>query len=397
MSAAAAIPPERPASIPGPIVDALLAEVGSWLESPAADAGADIGNRDGASRAALRRVIGAHGLGPHLAAAPRLAGLRANLPAEEVAWLEGQLVANRARIGRLHAELAAALAAMARRGVRVMPLKGALLTTRPGAHPDRRPMADLDLLVRPADRAAATAALVGLGYVRQPERNRRPTHDVFVAAGSAVQTFDGEHPDNPRRVELHAEVRRHLWAWTDDDDLTGFLWAGARDATILGEPAAVPSDEALLAHLAIHATCDLLVGRGRLIQWLDLAGLAGAGGIALAGLPHPRLAYPSLRLAARRLPETLRDADLAGLGELVPGDLGQWAATVALDRACGLQRGRFLPGDASTMAARWERWAPWSWRLRVAHGDAPLGVALARHAARLAATAIRRPGRRGTT
>lgn len=389
----------RPAPIPGPLVDGLLLEIGSWLESPAEDAGADIGRRPPAARAALRRLIGAHGLGPFLAAAPVLTGLRANLPGEEAAWLNGQLEANRERIRRLHEELAAALAAMAGRGVRVMPLKGALLTTRAGADPAIRPMADLDLLVAPGDRAAATAALVGLGYLRRPDGNRRPTHDVFEGQdGGRVRSWDGEHPDNPRRIELHTEVRRHLWVWTDDDDLTEYLWSGARDGDVLGQPAAVPSDAGLLAHLAVHATCDLLVGRGRLIQWLDLAGLAGRMGRASgmgrgpAGLPHPRLVQPSLILAARRLPASMACLDLRSLDILVPAGLRRWTSSVSLDRACGLQSGRFLPGEASTAAARWERWAPRPWRLWVAHGDVPLGVASARHAVRLAGMTIRRPG-----
>ena len=385
---------DRPAPIPGPVVDHLLLEVGSWLETPPAGAGADVGRRDEASRAALRRVIAAHGLGPYLASAPGLEGLRGNLPAGESDWLEAQLAANRQRLGRLHEDLAAVLAELARAGVRTMPLKGAIVTTRAGATPERRPMADLDLLVAPADRAPATAALVRRGYLLWPHPHRRPTHDVFEHAGDGglVRSYDGEHPDNPRRIELHTEVRRHLWTWVDDDDLTAYLWSSSRDGSLLGQPAALPSDEALLAHLAIHATCDLLLGRGRLIQWLDVAAIAAALPGGLGGLPNPRLAYPALRLAARRLPLLMAGVDLVPLGALVPPDLRRWTATVPLDRAAGLQSGRFLPTDAATFGARWRRWAPYRWRLRVAHGDAPLPVATARHLGRLVATASRRGG-----
>ncbi len=380
---------DRPVAIPGPLADRLLFEVGSWLEAPAAEAGADVGRRDEASRDALRRVIAAHGLGPYLVSAPGLSGLRGNLPAAEQAWLEAQLGANRERVHRLHGELAAVLAELARAGVRTMPLKGAILTTRLGATPERRPMADLDLLVAPADLAAATAALVRGGYLLRPHPHRRPTHDVFEQAGTGaeVRSYDGEHPDNPRRIELHTEVRRHLWTWVDDDDLTAYLWSTASDGAVLGQPAALPSDAALLAHLAIHATCDLLVGRGRLIQWLDLAGISGGQPdppIELGGLPNPRLAFPALRLAARRLPASMANVALGPLEELVPRDLSRWALSVPLDRAAGLQSGRFLPNDAATFRARWSRWAPYRWRLRVAHADAPLAVAATRHLGRLA-------------
>jgi hypothetical protein len=337
-------------------------------------------------------VIAAQGLGPYLASAPGLAGLRGNLPAAEQAWLEAQLAANRQRLGRLHEELAAVLAELARAGIRTMPLKGAILTTRPGASPERRPMADLDLLVAPEDRAAATAALVRRGYLLRPHPHRRLTHDVFeqAGAGGTVRSYDGEHPDNPRRIELHTEVRRHLWTWVDDDDLTAYLWSTARDGEVLGQPAALPSDEALLGHLAIHATCDLLLGRGRLVQWLDLAALAPALPGGLDGLPNPRLAYPALALSARRLPASMDGVDLGPLRALVPTDLARWAETVTLGRAAGLQSGRFLPTDAATLGARWSRWAPHRWRLRVAYGDSPLPVAAARHLGRLVSMVSRR-------
>ena len=376
-------------------MDRLLAEVGSWLEAPAADAGADVGQRDRAARAALRRVIVAHGLGPLLASAPALAGLPANLPDEERGWLAAQLDGNLRRLERLHEELAAILAVMAGSGIQVMPLKGALLTTRRRDTAVPRPMADLDLLVRPADRDAATAALVGLGYLRRTDPHRRPTHDVFEGAeGGIVASYDGEHPDNPRRVELHTEVRRHLWGWVDDDDLTAFLWSSAAEGRVLGQPALLPSDAALLAHVAIHATCDLLTGRGRLVQWLDLADIVTGleGPSAVEDLPHPRLTYPSLRLAARRLPIAMKEIDLAAVERLVPNGLARWAARVPLDRACGLQSGRHLPGEASTLGARWVRWAPQRWRLLVAYGQQPPGVALGRYAFRLAMTSARRPG-----
>ncbi len=56
-----------------------------------------------------------------------------------------------------------------------MPLKGALLTTMAGrVDAGRRPMADLDLLVRPADRAGLGAVLAGLGYRHVPEAQPAP-------------------------------------------------------------------------------------------------------------------------------------------------------------------------------------------------------------------------------
>jgi hypothetical protein len=245
-------------------------------------------------------------------------------------------------------------------------------------------MADLDLLVRPADRVAMGAVLEGLDYCLEPEDAPRPTHDVYVdPGGGRILDVEGEHPDNPRRVEVHLEVKRHLWGWTDDDDLTGALWDGARRGTVLGQPATLPRAASLLAHVAIHASSDLLTGRGRLVQWLDLGALVAEPAAGLADvavdLPHPRLAFPALRLAARTLPLGMAGLDLSGLSAAMPRRLARWAAAVPIDARCGLTTGR-PPDDPSGFGARWERWRPAGWRLSVAYGATPLPAAFARHA-----------------
>ena len=405
-------PPGRPYRVPRSLADPIVEVLGGWLEGARATTVAPIGRLQHALPGlALRRLITAHGLAPilvrdRIAAAAVAASA---IPDDLRGWLELEDERNRLRIERLLDELAAALRAFAVAGLPVMPLKGAILATRPGSDPFRRPMADLDLLVRPSDRDAARATLTSLGYRRRPERNRRPTHDTFELPGNdRVVAVGGEHPDNPRRIELHTEVRRHLWTWVDDDDLTRFLWAGAIEGTVLGELAVLPRAPALGAHLAIHATSDLLMARGRLIQWLDLAevagGLSGAAGrlpgidrvdsLELATVPHPRLVYPALRLAARRLAARLPPDAMPGLAALearVPVRLSRWAERVPLDTRAGLQAARSAPGDVSTLGARWTRWAPYAWRLAVAHGDVPRPLAALRHAARVASMARRRP------
>jgi hypothetical protein len=406
------VTPGRPYRVPRRLADPILEVIGGWLEGASArDVAPPGGPTDARRGLAIRRLITAHGLASFLVRDPIAAAAVAAsaIPDDLRGWLELSDDHNRLRIGRLLDELAAALRALAATGLPVMPLKGALLATRPGSDPFRRPMADLDLLVRPGDRGAARATLASLGYRRRPERNRRPTHDTFERPGNdRVVAVDGEHPDNPRRIELHTEVRRHLWTWVDDDDLTGYLWAGAIEGTVLGEPAVLPLAPAFRAHLAIHATSDLLIARGRLVQWLDLAevagGLSGAAGRApgidpfdsleLAGVPHPRLVYPALRLAARRLAGRLPPDAMPGLPVLearVPVRLARWAERVPLDTQAGLQAGRSAPGDVSTLGARWTRWAPYAWRLAIADGDVQRPLATLRHAARVASMARRRP------
>jgi hypothetical protein len=389
-----ALGPER---VPGDLAAPLIREIGGWLDGADPDRIAAVTTAWGArTRAAARRLIAAHGLSSLLARDPTLTPIAAVLPAEIQAWLAVQDEHSRARVGRLHEELADALRVLAGAGIAAMPLKGSILTTRGGPERNRRPMADLDILVRPADREAARLTLERLGYRRRAAGNRRPTHDTFIRSGNEdVVSFDGEHPDNPRWIELHVEVKRHLWAWVDDDELTDFLWLGAAPGFVLGEAAVLPTQPALLAHLAIHATSDLLTGRGRLSQWFELAELAPDVGDAreLAALPHPRLVFPALGLSTRRLAGRLgpRAPELGALEMIVPERLVRWAASVPLDTRAGLQSGRFGPADMSSFGARWQRWAPSSWRLAVAYGDVPRPLALARHAARVARMALRRP------
>ncbi len=336
--------------------------------------------RDPASWAQIERMITIHGLAAHLYRGAGADALAAAIPGRTFDWLAGQDALNAQRIDRMHAELSMILDAAAAGGIAVLPLKGALLTTMPGADPHRRPMGDLDLLVRPVDRQAMGALLARLGYRHEPEANPRPTHDVYVDAGGGRVVARDEHPDNPRRVEVHVELVRHLWGWLDDDRLTAAMWAGARPGEVLGHPAMIPARNDVLAHIAIHASADLLSGRGRLIQWLDIGSLAGDGArIDLATLPHPRVAYPALRLAQRALPVGLAALDVDALETRMPRRLARWASSVPLDNRSGLMIGpqRTTP---HSMAARASRWAPMTWRLSVAYGDRPPPVALALHA-----------------
>jgi hypothetical protein len=388
VSADAARPP---APLPRGVTARLTRTLAAWLDPPDPDRAGDRTRGWGPDEwAALPRVVLMHGLSSHLAhpaVADRLATV---LPPSIRSWLVADDERIRVRLGRLHGELATILRAAHRSGIAVMPLKGALLTTRPGSR--RRSMADLDLLVHAADRVAMGRLLESLGYRLEPERAPRPTHDVYVdAGGGRVVSFTDEHPDNPRRVEVHVEVLRHLWGWAEDDQLTPALWSDARTATVLGEPACVPAPAALVAHLTIHASSDLLVGRGRLVQWLDVASEAGAGG-NLAALPHPALAYPALALAGRAMPATMAGVDLRCLEAMVPARLARWAATVTLDRRAGLTD-RSTPGRPDAMAARWQRWRPEPWRLAVAHGDRPLALALGLHGLTIARRLVAR-GRR---
>ena len=163
------------------------------------------------------------------------------MPAATLAWLAEQAGRNADRIRRMHAELAAILGAADVASVEVMPLKGAVLTTMPGADPSRRPMADLDLLVRPGDRGRLAEVLVALGYRHAPDgapatdarrlrrsRRRPPGGPRRRASGQPAPGRD------PRRGQAPPV------GLGDDDDLTAALWPGRGRGEILGEPATLP-------------------------------------------------------------------------------------------------------------------------------------------------------------
>ena len=208
------------------------------LDEPDAAAVARLAARsDSSAWAQIQRLITIHGLAAHIYRGVGASSLTAVLTAQTLDWLASQDALNAQRIDLMHVELGAMLDAAATAGIEVVPLKGALLTTMPGTDRHRRPMGDLDLLVRPPDRHAMGSLLERLGYRHEPEANPRPTHDVYVDPGRGRVVSRDEHPDNPRRVEVHVELVRHLWGWLDDDRLTAAMWAGlGRARCSVGRP-----------------------------------------------------------------------------------------------------------------------------------------------------------------
>lgn len=269
---------------------------------------------------AFRQACGVHGAAAllHL----RLAR-NGGAPEPLAAWLAGQYRANRRRVTRMLAELGEALALFEREGVPIMPMKGAVLLALCYDDPGARPMNDLDLLL-PAEHAAAGHALLGrLGYERTFEGWK---HSIYVRPGNdRVVDESCEHPDNPRRIEVHPRCRERVR--DEVIDVTGRMWASAERRPFLGGTAWLPSAEALWLHLVIHATHHVLLNTFRLVQLVDLHRLAPSvrePGALLGGI-DPRAAYPSLRLLQRYFPSERTAGLVAGLaGRLAPAYV-EWA------------------------------------------------------------------------
>jgi hypothetical protein len=290
-----------------------------------------------------------------------------------------------ARNHRLADELAAILALAGRRGLPVMPLKGSLLSNLYYASPAIRPMADIDLLVRPKDERHFLTLLHSLGYAQlKPDSPAaRQRHLRLLKPGNlAVVEWELPHADNPRPVEVHTQVGRMLWGDVEIADQSDGLWRDARPITLVGQLALAPTPQALFAHLALHTMDHLALQSARVIQLVDLSIMA-ARGIRLADGFDPHWIVPALILSRRCMPAAWTDADW--IQTLPGGDrhLAAWAARVPLDRRCGLVTDP-TPVAARPLRVHWERWRPSPWRLRLAYPGVSLPLAIMRHSAAIA-------------
>jgi hypothetical protein len=283
------------------------------------------------------------------------------------------------RVARLHDDLAAILHEANKAGIGVMPLKGSLLTTRYYASPELRPMADLDLLVRSEDAPALRAVLETMGYRLQAPVSRRHgrIRQFINPGGNQIVSTRGDHPDNPRPVDVHTDLRRYLWVDFAVHDLTDFVWSQSQRGEILGERVWLPAPDRMLVYLATHALYHHLFGTGRLMHLLDLGQLAPA--IPHLDPPDADWVYPALRLAARVAPSRFADADLSALARRTHPRLRRWAATVPLDERCGLNTDPTPPAKWKRGQLRWRRWHPSPQRLALAYGATPLLLAYSRH------------------
>jgi hypothetical protein len=281
--------------------------------------------------ATVRAASGIHGLGPFLGL--RVMGGEITVPEPVGPWLVGQVERNRERLTRLRSELLTTLAALDERGFDALPIKGGALLLESVESVLWRSFADLDLLVPGGSERELDLhlALAHAGYclAGQSWKHRQYT---ACAPGPPLVIGNGEHPDNPRDVEVHDGVVEMFrgFAW----DLTPYLLADLTERN--GHR--VPSDRAMALHLAVHASISALEGTARAINLIDLSRAvqrAGAMPLYLAtrdsGLrQHARFVYPAIALAAR---ETA-DAGCAELRELlaphVPEAMVEWTTTASL-------------------------------------------------------------------
>ena len=150
-------------------------------------------------------------------------------------------------------------------GLSMVALKGAELHAIGIYVPGERPMADIDLLVRPADIPAATALIESLGYAGCEESWKER---LFVPLSGSTSNALGENADNPIKIELHRHLIERLpWQFTSlpTDVMPARSSPGLNNYS---------STSALMLHLLLHAAGAMPARGLRLIQLHDIAELA---------------------------------------------------------------------------------------------------------------------------
>ncbi len=241
-----------------------------------------------------------------------------------------------ARLALLLQDLAEILRACEQEQIAAIPLKGSLLATLYYTEPGLRPMNDLDLLVRPADEQRMLRLLARLRY--QPlARSQKHVLLARPESHGPVVSFTGEHPDNPRSLDLHTRLAEYFWGIKYD--LTEEAWADSVSGRLQGAEARVLGPAALMHHLAIHASSDALARRLRLLHLADIALVADKIDQAdwdriVAGAQRrgeQRLVYPVLMLTSRYYP-AVPAAVLRALRSGVPQALLQQLDSTSLDQ-----------------------------------------------------------------
>jgi hypothetical protein len=333
-----------------PNLPRISAAVIGWLTEPCHRPLAPlVAGWDDADWEAARWAVQVHGVGPLLdRAAERWPDADALHPS-----LHGYLAEQRrlsgARVALLLHDLAEILRACEQEQIAVMPLKGSLLATQYYAEPGLRPMNDLDLLVRPADEPRMLRLLARLRY--QPlARSQKHLMLARPESHGPVVSYTGEHPDNPRSLDLHTRLAEYFWGIRYD--LTEEAWADSAPGPLQGVQARVLGPATLLHHLAIHASSDAIARRLRLLHLADIALVASTLNLAdwdriVVGAQRrgeQRMLYPALLLTSRYYP-VVPTAVLRVLRSGVPPALLQQLDATSLDQLSFCNRSPTTPAE----------------------------------------------------
>jgi Uncharacterised nucleotidyltransferase len=267
---------------------------------------------------ALVDLAGREGVGPLLHANLLRLGLLANLPPDARRGLTGLARSTWATNVVLASHWGEVTAALRGAGVETLTLKGMALAHTVYADPGLRPMADVDLLVRPADRAVALATLRALGYRTPGESADR--HGA--SRGFAELVRDGT------RVDLHWHAARYLrFEGIVEVDHDG-LWSRACPLVTPDGRSLALSPEDLLLHLVLHLT--LGSDFARLLWFADIDAVVRR---FAGGLDWERLVAEARRWRIRALAGWTLGVVAASFGTPLPSALRDRLGAGRLRRA----------------------------------------------------------------
>lgn len=164
----------------------------------------------------------------------------------------------------LFADLAKIVVAAQTAGWPVIPLKGAFLAEAVYGDIALRPMADLDLLVKPADLPRAIETLRGLGY--ESEQPFDP-----MAQQEGFQDMPPMRRPGGAMVELHWTLVTPLCGARIDEAELESIWERSVPATIAGVSSRALAPEDLLLHLCMHASVHHRFADVGLKSFVDMA------------------------------------------------------------------------------------------------------------------------------
>ncbi len=264
-----------------------------------------------------RAVAAMHGVSPVLSSVLRWQG-----PAAWMRFLSEQ----RAHTANRHARIVELLeridARMRADGVAAVALKGAALHAFGLYAAGERPMADVDLLVRPADAQRAARLIEALGFFESRSEVREREFSPLDHKNPGEL---GEHSANNIKIELHERIGETLPLC--DTDITGHVFP-ARAQPGLN---AYPSSASLLIHLLLHAAGGMAFQTLRLMHLHDIAILAlrmtdADWDEVLARRTSQRghwWAFPPLQMTARYFPSHIPSRMLCALSRDCPALLGK--------------------------------------------------------------------------
>lgn len=194
----------------------------------------------------------------------RLDGAKINVPESVSSRLQAIHAASRERTHQMLDACVEVLDAFQRASIQTVLLKGAVLSPLYYPDPLQRPLADLDLLIKPKDVPVSREIVLNqLGY----RYYSRSAEDEVYLRGERKSNIWA--PDNVHPVEVHFTLREEYAGI--GYELAEIMWRESAERPYWqNSKACLPSLPALLLHVCAHTTSDWLIQRGRLMQIDDI-------------------------------------------------------------------------------------------------------------------------------